>query len=311
LIFFFYGPNTFASRRKLQEMVETYVTKSGSDFGLERIDGKEASYDQIIAAMQASPFLAKTRLVIIENLSANKSAVERVLAALDAIPDTTVAVFHEGEADQRTTYFKTMSKLPKAVKFDKLGQSQLLSWTKREVEKLGGTIERPALNALVEAVGDDQWRLEQEVNKLVNFAPAVTLENVKNLVSTSSTESIFDLVDAMSAGNTKRALAVYRGLIGERTNEVYILTMVTWQLRNLLLAKTSGMSNSGELAKAAGMSPFVAGKALQKGKSLSEEMLKQAFMESVEADYTIKSGQGTAEQVVEDLIYRVAEAAKS
>ncbi len=311
MIFFFYGPNTFASRRKLQEMVETYVTKSGSDFGLERIDGKEASYDQIIAALQASPFLAKTRLVIIENLSANKSAIERVMAALDAIPDTTVAVFYEGEADARTTYFKTMSKLPKAVKFDKLGQPQLLAWAKREVEKLGGTIERPALNALVEAVGDDQWRLEQEINKLVNVAPAVTLENVKNLVSTSSTESIFDLVDAMSAGNTKRALAVYRGLIGERTNEVYILTMVTWQLRNLLLAKTSGMTNSGELAKAAGMSPFVAGKALQKGKSLSEEMLKQAFMESVEADYIIKSGQGTAEQVVEDLIYRVSEASKN
>jgi DNA polymerase III delta subunit len=87
--------------------------------------------------------------------------------------------------------------------------------------------------------------------------------------------------------------------------------MITWQLRNLLLAKTAGVSNPNELAKMAGLSPYVAGKALQKQRNLSEAMLKQAFFEAVETDYKIKSGQGDPQQLVEDLIYGVATASKA
>lgn len=312
MVFFFYGPNTFASRRKMGDMVDAYIKKNGSNFGIERVEGPGSNYDTIVGMLQASPFLANSRLVIIENLGANKTVAEKVVGVMDTVPDSTVAVFYESDVDQRTSYFKTMSKHPavKAVKFDKLSLPQLQAWSKREVARLGGTIDGRALNLLLDMVGDDQWRLEQELNKLVNYEPAVTVDNVKSLVAQSNTETIFDLVEAMSSGNTKQALSTYRALIGERTNEVYILTMVTWQLRNLLLAKTSGLSNSAQLAKAAGLSPYVAGKALQKQRTMSEEMLKAAYIEAVETDYKIKSGQGDPEQLVEDLIYTVAVATK-
>jgi DNA polymerase-3 subunit delta len=141
---------------------------------------------------------------------------------------------------------------------------------------------------------------------LVNYDSAITLDTVKLLVDQSQTESIFDLVEAMSAGKVKSALTLYNRLIEDRTNEIYILTMVTWQLRNLLLAKTAGAMSPNELAKQAGMSPYVAGKALAKQREFSEEGLKQAFTLAVETDFAIKSGQGQAEQLVEQLIYKVA-----
>jgi DNA polymerase-3 subunit delta len=305
MIFFFYGPNTYAASAKLRAMINTYVEKAGSDFGLDRIDGTEASADQITSTLQASPFLANSRLVVVKNLGSNKSATEKVLAALDNVPDSTVAVFFDGEVDQRTSYFKTMTKHPavKAVKYEKLGLPQLQAWSIKEAQRLGGSIDRAAANRLVEMVGDDQWRLEQEINKLVNFDSNVTLENVKNLVEQSNTESIFDLVDAMSAGNTKAALTIFHKLLADRTNEVYILTMVTWQLRNLLLAKTSGGMPSNELAKKAGLSPYVAGKALDKQRQFS-------FFEAIDTDFKIKTGQGQPEHLVEQLIYKVASSTK-
>ncbi len=310
MIFFFYGPNSYAARRKLQDMAIAYIAKAGSDFGLERIDGAEVSADKIMSALQASPFLANSRLVIIENLGANKLAAEKLPPFLDQVPETTVAVFYEPEADQRTSYFKTMSKHPKikAVKYDKLSQAQLTGWAKRQIANLGGSIDNVALNLLVELTGDDQWRLEQEINKLVNYDAHVSVESVKLLVDQNQSESIFDLVEAMSSGNLKKALATYQRLLEDRTSEIYILTMVTWQLRNLLLAKTAGSISSAELASRAGMSPYVAGKAQAKQREFDEDQLKQAFTQAVETDFAIKSGKGKPDQLVEQLIYKVATA---
>ena len=287
-------------------MIGAYVKKTGSDFGLERITAAAASMDALSAALLATPFLATSRLIIIEDLSTNKTIAEKLRKLLEQIPETTVAVFYDAEVDQRTNYFKAMTNLAKAVKFDKLALPQLNAWVRREVQKLGGTIDQRAANYLIETAGEDQWRLEQEVQKLVNYDSNVTRETINLLVARNDVQNIFELVDAMSAGRVEAALHIYRGLLAEQINEIYILTMVTWQLRNLLLAKTAGAVSQVELAKQAGMSPYVAGKALQKQRQISEEALKQAFLEAVETDFSIKSGRGAADILVEKLIYRVA-----
>src|SRR5207249_4896470 len=106
---------------------------------------------------------------------------EKVAQFLDKVPETTVAVFNDGEVDQRTTYFKGMTKQAKvkAVKYGKLNLPQLQNWVKKQVQTLGGTIEPAALARLIDLAGDDQWRLEQEIQKLVNYQTAVTPESVK------------------------------------------------------------------------------------------------------------------------------------
>ncbi len=308
MVLFFYGPNTYAARHKLRDLKAAYVKKTGTDFGYERIDGSTVTLDQLSANLQAVPFLASSRLVAVEGLGTNKPVAEKISNLLEHVPDTTVAVFYDPEVDQRTIYFKTMMKLAKPAKFEMLTVPQLSAWVKREVEALGGTIERTAIGKLVDAVGDDQWRLSQEINKLVNFDKTVTQENVTKLVAKNPTETIFELVDQMTSRQLGRALATFRALVAERTNEVYILTMVEWQLRNLLLAKTSGTHNANELAKRAGMSPFVAGKVLARHNDFSEQGLKQAYLDAVETDYAIKSGQGQPVHLVEQLITRVATA---
>lgn len=306
MVFFFYGPNSYAARRKLRDLKDAYIKKTGTDFSFERIDGEVIALQQLSGSLQAAPFLATSRLVIVERLATNKAVAEKISEILDHVPETTVAAFYDPEVDQRTVYFKSMMKLAKPAKFEMLTLPQLAAWVKRQVEQLGGTIERTASGKLIDAVGDDQWRLEQEINKLVNFDKNVTAENVKLLVAKTPTETIFDLVDQMSSGQLARALTTFRTLISERTNEIYILTMVQWQLRNLLLAKTAGTHNANELAKRAGMSPYVAGKMLTRHPDFSEVSLKQAYLDAVETDYAIKSGQGQPVHLVEQLITRVA-----
>jgi DNA polymerase III delta subunit len=308
---FFYGPNTYALRQQVNEMIEAYRAKSVTDFGLERIDGAAIKPRELQAALQAAPFMANSRLVIIDGLGGNKAMGERIEAILGVVPTTTVAVFAEREVDQRTIIFKALMKADKVVKFDLLSGPQLLAWCKHEVERQGGSAERAALQELIDRAGEDQWRLSGEITKLVNYDLKITPEAVRELVTPSLDTTIFNLVETMSAGRGSEALASYHTLLRQKQSEIYILTMIQWQLRNLLFAKTGARLSQAELAKEAGMSPYVAGKMLTAQRSFDEDMLASAYREAADCEYDIKTGRVKAEVGVEQLIYRVATLAKA
>ena len=304
---FFYGPNSYALRQQLGQMVEAYRKKVGSDFGLERLDGAAVKPRELLAALQASPFLASSRLVVVEGAAANKAVGPKLGEMLAGVPESTVAVFVERQVDQRTVAFRELNKADKVVKFEPLSGPKLLSWVRTQVERLGGRVDGATARELVEQAGEDQWKLSEEINKLVNYVPEVTAESVRELVAPSVEKSIFDLVEAMTAGRTAEALRAYRVLLTQKESEIYVLTMIQWQLRNLLLAKSAPAAMSpAELAKAAGMSPYAAGKMAAAQGRISEGALAEAYKSAADCEFDIKTGRIRSEAAVEQLIYRVA-----
>jgi DNA polymerase III delta subunit len=306
MIFFFYGPNSYAARQQIAKLIAEYEKKTGSNFGLERIDGAKAKPEELNAALQAAPFLASSRLVVIEGLGSNPTVAATIGTAIAQVPATTVAVFYDPAVDQRTGYFKTLKDGAKAIKFEPLSTAKLQQWIVATARDQGAEIERPAVGRLLDLAGEDQWRLGHEIAKLAAYESPITTATVEELVEEGNTETIFNLVEATTAGKVETALRQYRRLRTEGLSEIYMLSMVIWQLRNLLLAGAAGKTTPAELAKAAGMSPFVAGKMLSKRHLFTEDQLKSAFLQAVDTDYQIKSGVGAADVLVEQLIYRLA-----
>ncbi|HSX41050.1 MAG TPA: DNA polymerase III subunit delta [Candidatus Saccharimonadales bacterium] len=309
MIFFFYGPNTYEARQQLAKMRAGYIKKTGGDTGLERIDGPSAAAADLKASLQAAPFLATSRLVIIEDLGTNKSLAPKAEQFIDNIPETTVAVFYDPSVDQRTTYFKNLSTAARTVKFEPLSSTKLHQWIKAEVSRQGGEIDPAAIESLLDRAGEDQWRLSNEIAKLVDYSQHINVQSVAEMVEQGHNETIFDLVEAMTAGQAEKAIGVYRDLLIAKVSEMYMLSMIQWQLRNLLVAKVAGKITAPQLARDAGMSPFVAGKMLNKRHLFSEETLKAAFVAAVDTEYKIKSGEGAAEPLVEQLILKTSQSA--
>ncbi len=304
---FFYGQNAYALRQQVAQMMQAYVAKAGSDLELVRLDGAATNAQELTATLEAVPFLASSRLVIIEGAAANKAVAGKLGGLLAKVPSSTVAVFVEREVDQRTAGFKALKTADKVVKFDQLTGSKLLAWLRAEAGRLGGTLDAAAARELVDLAGEDQWRLGEEIQKLVNFDPTVSVANVHSLVMPSVERSIFDLVEAMTDGRSSPAMTQYRGLLAQKQSEIYVLTMIQWQLRNLLLAKTApaGMSPA-ELAQTAGMSPFVASKMAAMRGRVTEPALTGAYTLATECEFNIKTGRKPAEAAVEQLIWQVA-----
>lgn len=309
MILFFYGANSFAARAKLGQLKAQYIAKNGNDFGLDQLDGERIKLQDLVQQLQAVPFLATSRLIIIENLGKNKVVAEEMLERLDDVPESTIVVLYDPDVDKRGRYFKTLSKLPRAAEFKPLAPPQLMRWMEDEAIKLGASIDRQAVQELLNRCGDDQWRLQGEITKLATHNPIIAKEHVEELVEVSEEQNVFNFLDSVMAGDLRASLGGLERLQAVGQNEMYVLTMLLWQLRQVLLAKLSGLSNGNELAKKAGLSPYAAGKAIALARKVDEEVLKDMYTACVDCEYGIKTGKATPEELLEGLVIRLCQPA--
>jgi DNA polymerase-3 subunit delta len=339
MILFLYGEDNYRLRQKVKEMKEKYISASLGDTNLCVLDGKTTKGDDIIRQALAFPFLAKSRLVIVENLlmEGKKEEQEKIGEFLKKNPETTVLVFLEnGVPDKRTSLFKKLSK-EKTQEFKPLSDSEVKSWIKEEVLHDNGKIESDAMDKLFEYVGADLWRLSNEIRKLTTYKgvsfqtgrrqdlesssgspmssatrledDSISVDDIELLVKPQVQSDIFALIDAVASRNVKKALKELHQLLENGQNELYLLTMIVYQYRNMLIAKDlvdRGVSSQYDIAKQAGLHPFVAGKTLNLVRNYSISELKNIYAELLEYDLKLKTGQIDPKTALDLLVLNLA-----
>lgn len=307
MILFFYGDNDFAMRREVERVREHYVKKSGGDMSLEVFDLSETGFDNLLRSVAAVPLFASSRLIIVRGLSKNTAAASKIEQLLKNVSPTTVVIFEERAIDKRSKVFKTLSKLPaKNVRQFKVPTAdQVVRWVIDEVKRRGGQIDMSTAKKLCEQVGIDQWQLEQEIIKLLNYDTTITSQNINLLVVPNTSQTIFMLIDAVAEQNLTRALELYHQLGRDGVADQQILAMFNWHFRNLALAYDN-IGSGLNWAKTFGVSPFAAGKADQLARRLDGTEIGRAYRLIVEADYAIKTGVKSSQAALEDLIYQLA-----
>ncbi len=312
MILFFYGPNTYASRYRLKQLIDRYQASDSAGLGLERIDAEtlppvtSEAAERVINAITSLPFLSEHRLVIIENILANAELAAAVFGQLDRVPKTTVLVFYERTPDERTKAFKSLKNLTKTIKFTELMPSKLTTWVQQTAIKLGGQIDMPTAQLLIQKTGTDQWRLSNELTKLVSFEPKISSDSIEQLVEPTFQNSIFDLVDGLNRGRLEEAIRLYRGLRSQKHQPLYVLSMIGWATRNLIIAKaamtSTGAKNASEISQDFGLNPFVVAKALQAVKAMPLSALKKAASKIMATDQALKSSSLDDDLLMEQLL---------
>src|SRR5574338_1283279 len=97
-IYFLFGNDEFAITRKLKEFEADFSDPTSADMNTARLDARSLSENDLNNAVNALPFLAKRRLVLLQNLSSkynNPSARKKFLEFVEKAPDTTRLVMYE------------------------------------------------------------------------------------------------------------------------------------------------------------------------------------------------------------------------
>lgn len=281
------GENSFGLHTELEKLVADFVSKH-SDVALERLDGEEATFEQMQEALQSLPFLASRKMVVLRTPSANKKFVEHAERLLKELPETTDVILVEPKFDKRSAYYKLLKKMTDFRAFSELDRASLARWLIELARNKGGNLDQADASYLVERVGLGQQGLSNELDKLLLYKPKITRETIELLTEASPQSTIFELLDAAFAGDKNRAMKLYDEQRALKVEPPQIIAMITWQLHILALVKTAGIRSPDEIAREAKLNPFVVRKSSGIARNLTLPQLKRLIADLLKIDISLK-----------------------
>lgn len=282
------GSNSFALKRRLNELVGRFVAEQG-DLALERFEGDEAKAQDIVDSVQSLPFLASKKMVVIRNGGINKDLVDSVEQIIKTAGDTTDVIFYEPFPDKRTSYYKTLQKKTKLEEFNELDNRGLAAWLVKEAKHREGEIKLIDADYMVERLGPNQNLLSNELDKLLLYDNRVTRRIIDLLTEPTPQSKIFNLLDTAFSGNKKRALELYEDQRAQKVEPQAILAMLAWQLELLALVHFGKGKSPAQIAQDAGVRPYPVNKAAGLARKIDEARLKRLIREAYEMDIKSKT----------------------
>ncbi len=287
----------------------------GESMNLTRFSGKETTAAAVIDMAETLPFFADRRVILLEEteMFGKNSGEGDILADyLPRLPETTVLVFAEREADKRKRLCKAVAKAGLVFECDTPDERTLNAWAASLFRKAGFGIDRKVLALFLSRTGEDMLNIVSEADKLTGYCmgrPEITEEDVRTLTTPLIRDRIFEMIEAISARDRDRSLGIYLELCEIRTAPQAILSLMERQLNQLLQVKEGlGKIPDRELAQKIGIPPFVLTKKYKPvvGSYSAAELLA-SLEECLQADQDYKSGKIDAQAAVELILVRRTE----
>jgi DNA polymerase-3 subunit delta len=237
-------------------------------------------------------------MIIIKNLfkCQNDKILEKILNILDQKFENILIFWEGGKISQKINniekkIFEKLKKEKYSSEFSLLTGIKLKNWVKKRIEDRGAKIENQALENLISAIGNDLWRMSNEINKLCvyKFGKVITKEDLDLLVVKKINENIFNLIDAIGNKNKKVALKLIDEQLEINNSAYYLLSMIIRQFRILLQIKDLFLrkENFSQLK----LHPFVIQKASVQAKKYSFDALKNIYQQLLEMEIQLKTSQ--------------------
>ena len=306
-IYLLYGDEPFlvgSYKKKLREAIT-----GGDTMNFNYFEGKNPDVKEIISLADTMPFFADRRLILVDGSGFFKSAQEELAAYLPQMPDTTCLVFAESEVDKRNRLYKRVKELGYAAELNKQDTAQLMRWAAGILGRDGRKISRPVMEYFLERTGDDMENIRMELEKLVCYTmgrDVITKEDVDAVGTVHVTSRVFDMVAAIVAGNTKKAMDLYEDLLTLKEPPMRILFLIARQFNQLLQIKelTAAGKDKGAMASALKVPPFAVGKRTAQARAFTRDQILSWVTLCVETEEAVKTGRLSDRLAVELLIAR-------
>jgi DNA polymerase-3 subunit delta len=331
VIHLFHGKDDYRVRQAVREIRERL--RAGDDGMLESntttLDGRGLTPGELLAHATAVPFLAPSRLVIVEGLvgalgevrggrRTKKSADDplepwrraaKTMRDPQTMPASTTLVLVEGDLKKNNPAFPIFAPLAHTVEFGLLAKDELPAWIDSRARQKGVKLAPRAMASFAQLIGPDLWALDNELDKLAAYSDGEVVEPeiVAEIVSQAQETRIWDLTDAIVAGDAAKALRALRRLLADGEPAALLSFMVTRQFRQLAIVKD--MRERGvradEVARAAGVPPFRLGAVGAVASRMPWEAVRAAFERILDADLGVKRGLTDDEAALQLLVHEL------
>lgn len=188
------------------------LTEAEAGFNLTVFYGKDANWPEIINACRRYPMFSDKQVVLLKEAQQMRD-IDKLEPYIDNPLKSTIFVvsYKEKKVDGRSKLAKTLKEKGEMLTTKKMYDNQLPDWTSELVQSKGYTISQKALLLLVDHIGNDLSRINNEVDKiLVNLGERknITEDDIEKYVGVSKEYNPFELQSAVAARDLARAMRI-------------------------------------------------------------------------------------------------------
>ena len=312
-LYFFYGEEGFLIDELQALAVTNALAPHERDFNLDVIFGPEATAPQVLAQCAQFPMMAERRLVVVRGFE--KLEDNRMFQSYAASPNPSAVVLLLCNAKPNTSAhpYRALKEHATWAEFPALKDRELPGWIERRFRARKVETESGAAHLLADYAGPDLRTLSNEVDKLVTYVgdrKRVERDDIVRAAGHSRDINPFELQNALSAGDTTRALTIADELLvaasnrrGEALKLVGLLSAYVLKLWKLTGWRDQGLRDT-ELARQIGVPPFYLRDYVRAASAFGPAALRRAFEALLAADTELKGGSHRDERLILALALR-------
>jgi DNA polymerase-3 subunit delta len=255
------------------DLISDYIQNSVLDdsqkgFDLTVVYGKkDTKMIDIINLAKRFPVMSQHQVIIVkEAQNIKKDEWEKLSYYIKQPQPATILVFcHKyGKPDGRMKWLAETRKAGVVFESDKLYENQVGAWIKQYAWQHGISIEAKAESMLVEFLGNDLSKMANEIDKLLITKPKgsniITPDLVEKNIGISKDYNVFELKDALIAGNVLKANRIVR-YFGSNKKEnplVMVLSQLFSFFSNLMIYHYLADKSQANVAAELKINPYFA-----------------------------------------------------
>ncbi len=183
------------------------------DFNQTIMYGKETDAGQIMAAAKRFPMMAERQVVIVKEAQNLTRELDKLESYFSNPMESTVLVicYKYKKIDKRKKIAKLAAKAGVLFESKKLYENQVGSWIEGVLKSKGYNIEPKATFMLVEFLGTDLAKINNELQKLQLVLPKGTTISAKEIeenIGISKDFNVFELNKALGQKNAKKCFTI-------------------------------------------------------------------------------------------------------
>ncbi len=307
-LIYLYGDETFLVERAYHALVAKAVPPQERDFNLQVFSGRDVRAAEILDACRTLPVFNPVRLVVIQDAhQLNAGDLAPFIPYLsDPLPET-ILLFCGKAIDGRLAFFKEFKKKGTLVEFRRMYDNQIPAFVKEQARIGGKNFTEDGLALFCRRIGNNLGEIQAELNKLCTYLgtkPLIDIEDVKQVVSDTREESVFDLINAIGQRNPGDALRLLGRMLEDGEPPLRILTMIVRHFRQLWQAAELARqgADKGEMAKRMRINPYFVDGLVSQSRRFRGEEYRRAFTCFLETDLALKSSGGHPHALLEKLV---------
>jgi DNA polymerase-3 subunit delta len=186
------------------------LNESEASFNLSVFYGKDANWADVVNACSRHPMFGERQVVLLKEAQQMRD-VEKLENYIERPLATTVFVvsYKEKKLDARKKFAKLVKEKGVLVTTKKMYDRELPEWTQELLRSKNLTITPKGLALVVDHIGNDLVRIENEIDKLsINLGTRthITEEDIEQYIGVSKDYNVFELQSAFATRDLARTI---------------------------------------------------------------------------------------------------------